>query len=287
MKTRIFLLATLLSALFFIGCSSNEKADVNATSQTITADDAVADSEIDATVDDVSLIAEDQFSVQQGLTAKTSTPFKSILPVCATVTTVLTNDTYTKTIDFGTDGCALPNGNIVKGKIIVSFSKTTTTSSRAISYSLVGFYHNGNLIEGNKTITREIKSTDLLAALHPVATHSIDVKITFADGKVYTRTGTRVREMIEGYDTLGDWEDNVFLVWGNHITTFPNGNQFTATIKTPLRIVLSCKKPFPVSGVITFTKNDKEATLDYGNGDCDVLATLTINGVTKEIKLRK
>jgi len=156
MKTKILLFATMLFLTIFISCSTNDSSDKIATAQIISADDAVADSEIDATVDDISLIAEDQFSVQQGSTSKTSAPVKSILPLCATITTVLTNDTYTKTIDFGTDGCTLQNGNIVKGKIIINFSKTATTPSRTISYSLVGFYHNGKLIEGNKTIIREI-----------------------------------------------------------------------------------------------------------------------------------
>jgi hypothetical protein len=45
--------------------------------------------------------------------------------------------------------------------------------------------------------------------------------------------------------------------------------------------------PFPVKGIITIVKNDAEATLDYGTGDCDNLATITINGVVKEIVLRK
>lgn len=287
MKTKFLLFVTLLSLTLFIGCSTNESTDATAASKTISTDDVVANSEIDATVDDLSIIAEDQFSVQQSLTSKTSGPVISMLPPCATITTVLTNDTFTKTIDFGTDGCALPNGNIVKGKIIISFSKNFLTPSRTISYTLVGFYHNGKLIEGNKTITHELKSTTLLAALHPVTTHSIDVKITFPDGKVYSRIGTRVREMVEGFDTIGNWEDNVFLVWGYNTTTFPNGEKYTFTITTQLRIAMSCKMPFPVKGVITIVKNDAEATLDYGNGDCDDLATITIKGVVKEIHLRK
>ena len=45
--------------------------------------------------------------------------------------------------------------------------------------------------------------------------------------------------------------------------------------------------PFPVKGVVTIVKNDAEATLDYGNGDCDDLATITKNGVAKEIHLKK
>ncbi|MBC7847301.1 MAG: hypothetical protein H7Y10_12495 [Flavobacterium sp.] len=286
MKTKFLLFVSLLSITIFVGCSTNESTDAAANSKTITTDDVVANSEIDASVDDISIIAEDQYSVQQSATSRTSTPVKSILPLCATITTVLTNDTYTKTIDFGVDGCTLPNGNMVKGKIIISFSKNFLTPSKTISYSLVGFYHNGKLIEGSKTITGELKSTDLLATVHPVTTHSVDVKITFPDGKVYSRIGTRVREMVEGYDTFGNWEDNVFLIWGYNITTFPNGAKYTFTITTPLRIAMSCKMPFPVKGVIEVVKNDAKATLDYGNGDCDKLAKITLNGATKEIVLR-
>ena len=287
MKTKFLLFAALFSITFFIGCSTNESVDLPSTSNTIQTDDVIANSEIDASLDDVTIIAEDQFSVQQSLTTRTSSPVMSMLPLCATITTVLTNDTFTKTIDFGTVGCTLPNGNVVKGKIIIRFSKNFLTPSRTISYTLEGFYHNGKLIEGNKTITHELKSTTLLAAMHPVTTHSIDMKITFADGKVYSRIGTRVREMTVGFDTMGNWEDNVFMVWGYNITTFPNGEKYTFTITTPLQIAMSCKMPFPVKGIITIVKNDGRAVLDYGNGDCDKLATVTINGVTKEIMLRK
>ena len=289
MKTKFLLFVSMLSITFFIGCSSNETVDVAATSKTITTDDVVANSEIDATVDDVSIIAEDQFDMQKSLVAKTSMGMKSMLPPCATVTTVLTNDTWTRTIDFGTQGCALPNGNVLKGKIIISFSKNFTTPTKTISYTLEGFYHNGKLIEGSKTITHELKTSDLLATIHPVTTHSIDVKITFPDGKIYTRIGTRVREMVEGFTTISIWEDNVFKAWGYNITTFPNGSKYTCTIQKtqPLLIKMSCKMPFPVSGVIEITKNDGKATLDYGNGDCDDLATMTINDVAKEIHLKK
>lgn len=286
MKSKILLFATLLSITFFIGCN-NESANEAATSNTITADETVVNAEIDATVDDLSIIAEDQFDMQKSSAAKTSAGMKSMLPPCAIVTAVLTNDTWTRTIDFGTEGCAMPNGNILKGKIIISFSKNFTTPIRTITYKLEGFYHNDKLIEGSKTITHELKNSDLLADIHPVTTHSIDVKVTFPDGKIYTRIGTRVREMVEGFATMTNWEDNVFNVWGYHITTFPNGSKYTCTIKTPLLIKMSCKMPFPVSGVVEIVKNEAKATLDYGNGDCDKLATITLNGVSKEIVLRK
>lgn len=288
MKNKILLFAALLAITFFIGCN-NESVSEEAAQNAITVDETVVNSEIDATVDDVSFIAEDQFEVQKSSAAKTSAPIKSMLPLCATVTSVLTNDTWTRTIDFGTQGCALPNGNVLKGKISISFSKNFSTPIRTITYKLEGFYHNDKLIEGSKTITHELKTSDLLEAIHPVTTHSIDVKVTFPDGKIYTRIGTRVREMVEGFATFANWEDNVFKVWGYDITTFPNGSKYTRTIQktTPLLIKMSCKMPFPVSGIVEIVKNDATATLDYGNGECDKLATITINGVTKEIVLRK
>jgi hypothetical protein len=288
MKTKILLFITLLSITFFIGCNNepvNEAAPVN----TISADEAIVNADFDASVDDVAIIAEDQFDSQKSVGFKTSVPFKSILPPCATITSVLTNDAYTRTIDFGTQGCTLPNGNIVKGKIIVSFSKNFTTPIKTISYKLEGFYHNGKLIEGSTSITHELKATDILNTVHPVTTHSIEVKITSADGKIYTRKGTRVREMVEGFTTIADWEDNVFNLWGYDITTFPNGSKYTRTVQktNPLVVKMSCKMPFPVSGVVEILKNDLKATLDYGKGECDNLATMTIKDVVKEINLKK
>ena len=115
MKTKILLFATLLSITFFIGCNTNEP--VNQTTDAITTDAAITNSDIDASIDDVSIIAEDQFDMQKSMTVKTSMGMVSMLPPCATVNTVLTDNTWTRTIDFGTQGCALHNGNVLKGKI--------------------------------------------------------------------------------------------------------------------------------------------------------------------------
>jgi hypothetical protein len=290
MKPKIILFSVLMAFSFFINCSSNESIQE---SVAITSDDIVADADIDGAVDDVSNVAEDQYAVQQSLTLKTTQAVKSILPACATVTTVVTNDTWTRTIDFGTEGCTLENGNLVKGKIIISSSKNFSELTKTITISFVNFYHNKKLIEGSRTITTTVKASDLMATPHPVFTNSIDMTITFSDGKKYSRVGTRVRELVEGIDTKFVLEDNVYLVWGYHITTFPNGSKFTATIKTPLRFVMACKLPFPVSGTKNFLKTDKdgsnkkEGLIDFGKGDCDDLATITINGETREIHLKK
>jgi hypothetical protein len=286
MKSKIVLIATLLSINFFIGCDKDSTIELTEKSAA-TAEEIIVSAEIDAAVDDVSNIAEDQFTMQNTSIAKTSEPVKSILPACASITSTSTADTWTRTINFGTEGCQMPNGNVLKGKIMISASKNTATPVRTISYTLEGFYHDGKLIEGIKSIKYEVKTSDLLVAIHPVTTHAIDMKVTLPNGKIITRVGSRVREMVEGMATAANWENNVFNVWGSQTTTFADGSKFSTKITVPLQIKMSCKMPFPVLGIVETTKGESKSILDYGNGSCDKLATLIINGVTKEISLRK
>lgn len=285
MKTKIVLIAVFFTTLTFFSCSSNDAKADNTTA--VSADDVALTAKIDTSLEDIDAITEDQFNAQQSISGKIDSYRKSILPSCVTISTVLTNNVWTRTIDFGTEGCTLANGNTIKGKIIISFTNDFSTSTHSISYTFEGFYHNGKLIQGNKTTTYSKKTTDLLNEIHPVLSHSIAMSITFEDGQIYSITGTRTREMTEGFSTPLEWEDNVFLVTGNSSITKKDGTVINCEITSPLRIVMSCRSPFPVSGTKTITKNDSSATLDFGNGECDKLATITKDGVTTEITLKK
>jgi len=287
MKTKLFTIATFVTFVFFIGCNSSDDSKDNTNPSATANDQVVIDSKIDASVEDVSNIVEDQFSMKQtSITAK-SEVFKSFLPACAVTTWTYANGIFTGSIDFGTDGCALENGNVLKGKITLSFSGNFTTSEQTITYSFDGFYHNGIKIQGSKSITRSLKSTSLLADIHPVLTHTIDLTVTFEDGSVYSRVGNRTKEMVAGYATKDNWSDNVFLVTGNYTTSKPNGNTWSSTIQTPLRYEMACKRPFPVSGTVLKVNNGVETLIDFGTGTCDNLASATTNGVTTSIDLKK
>jgi hypothetical protein len=288
MKTKILSGIACVLLGFFSSCDSNNN-DENEPNPTLslTSEDVSIESKIDVAIDDVVFIVEDQYSAQQNSPNKSISTLKGFLPTCAKITTVLADGVWTRTIDFGTEGCLLPNRNIVKGKIIITFSSNFTSPVRTISYTFIDFYHNNKLLQGNKTIAYELKSTALLTEVHPVMTFSVDMKITFDDGRIYTRTGTKTKETIEGYGTPLIWDDNVFLVTGNSTTVLPDGEIIVKNITTPLRYVMSCNLPFPVSGVVSITKNDSEGILNFGNGTCDNLASLTINGITTEIVLQK
>lgn len=262
-------------SMFILSCSNDEKTTSTEMS------DAKVSAKIDIITEDVSKIVEDQFSLQANPGAgRSSENITQELPPCATVTVSLTATTWTRTVVF--DNCELPNGNTLDGTIIISGSLNFDTPSHTINYSFVNLHHNDVLIEGNRTIVRTFQSTATLAIPHPVATMSIDMTLTFPNGNVFHRVGNRVREMIEGFGTPMIWMDNIFSITGSWTTTFPGGTR-TSTITMPLRVRANC--PFIVRGVITTVRNNNTAVLDYGNGECDNQATLTVNGTTTTITL--
>ncbi|WP_163398249.1 hypothetical protein [Flavobacterium fluviatile] len=286
MKTKFLSIGACIALTFFAGCNSDENTN-NTTPTAISNDEIITNSKIDASIEDVTNIAEYQFTAQQNINNKPDGTIKNFLPGCAAVTTVLTNNTWTSTVDFGTEGCTLENGNSVRGKMVISFSNDFSSSTQTISYTFEGFYHNGRKLQGSKSIVRTRKATNLQSEIHPVLTAAIDMTITFEDGKVYTRKGTLVKETIAGYDTWFNWEDNVTVVTGSGTTTFPNGATFSTEITTPLEFNATCKQPFALKGTLSITKNETIALVDYGNGDCNTLVNVTKDGVTVEIDLKK
>lgn len=49
---------------------------------------------------------------------------------------------------------------------------------------------------------------------------------------------------------------------------------------------MNCKMPFSPSGTIVTVKNDNETKLDFGNGECYILATVNVKGVIEAIYLK-
>jgi hypothetical protein len=275
MKTKIGLLGLFLSFLS-IGCNKDDQTDTP-----MTADDLTINAYMDEMSDDVSKIAFDQYVKASSSIGKME-GIAEFLPDCAKITYTDTKDTFIRTIDFGTNGCTMGNGNKLKGKIIISGSTDYTLSTYTINCSFDNFYHNGNLIQGGKTVIRTNGSTANLETAHPILTTNDDLKVTTTNGVVRNITATRVREMVEGFDTKTIWIDDVYLISGTQSVNSPKGT-ITSTIKVPLKISMNCNHI--LQGVIDYTKKDKAAILDYGDGTCDNKATATINGVVKPILL--
>ncbi|MEN9337552.1 MAG: hypothetical protein RLZZ500_2539 [Bacteroidota bacterium] len=288
MKTIKWMLGAAVVAVM-VSCSKEDKV------ANFSAEEATVNAKMDIANNDVTDIVEgeERNTYDNSLSGKTTEPMTQNLPSCATVTrvpafgTAITPGTQvTKTIDFGTTGCPLANGNVVKGRIIITFVFDPGATSHTINYQFDNFYHNAIKYEGNKTFTRTMTVATATSPSHPIVTMNMDMTATFPNGNSYHRVGQRVREIVAGFDTPALLADNVYQVTGSWTTTFPNTSIQTSTITTPLQIKMSCmavNKPLIVSGVISIVRNGNSATLDYGDGTCDNTALFTFNGTTVTI----
>ncbi len=134
----------------------------------------------------------------------------------------------------------------------------------------------GNLIEGTKTIAR-VDATNWQITL-------VGGKITFEDGTFATREMTRNRKWVSGMRTPFFIWDDEFEITGNASGTRRNGVGYSATITNPILMKMACR--WFVSGTIEMVSNNNTIIIDYGDGECDNIATVTVNGETQEITIK-
>ena len=97
-------------------------------------------------------------------------------------------------------------------------------------------------------------------------------------------TGNRTRTWLTGYSTT-DRTDDSYLISGTTTLTRANGNTFTMNITTPLQVAYGCA--WIEAGVVSVTGPlGGVRTLNYGSGNCDDEAQLTIGSHTYNITLR-
>ena len=268
-KLTFGIIALALFGLVLTSCNESDTIQEELITEEIDLKAAETEAEIDKVSDESSAIIEEAYLMEEFPITKSNVNDR-YLPDCVTITVVIVQNMKTVTLDFG-DGCELRNGNFVSGKIIMTYERDPEAASKMITYSFEDFYFNRKNVEGGGSILRERSNENG----NPQSTKTFDVTVTWPDGLFASKVGEKVREMIEGQSTSA-WGDNVFLITGNWTFTRRNGIVLSAKIIKELRRELACK--FLVSGTIELSKNLDTAILDYGDGECDDLATVSING---------
>ncbi len=275
--TRNMFMTVAVCALTFLGCSENEAIEIDEQEMEQDYSEVVLSSEIDESSEAIDDIALDVYETQEDSEVGRTLPDFN-LPDCVTITVVAEQDYREITIDFGTEGCLI-RGNILKGKIILSYERNPEAQQILITKTLDGFYFNDKNIVGGTSILKELSNENG----NPQFTKTVDLTVIWPDGVEASRVGTKVREWIEGHGS-GIWSDNVFEITGNWTTTFRNGNAHSYEVVIPLRREVICH--YFVSGSIDIERTNFSGVLDYGEGDCDNLATFTNdNGNVREIIL--
>lgn len=265
-------MALALGSFVFTGCKKDDPdTDTDAAS-----DNALAE----ATFTDVQNIANE--GMDGGLSMYKGPGNNSILSHCATVTrdTAFSGNPDTLTIDFGATNCTGHDGRTRRGKIIIVHNGTYRDSGSYWIITFDNYYVNDHKVEGSKTVKNNGKNS----AGHTTYTITVDGKIILSSGGTITWNSNRSREWIEGESTP-NWLDDVYLITGTADGVNAKGNSFNAFITLALRRELSCR--WFVSGIVDINPSGKPTrSIDFGNGTCDDIATVTINGKQYTIKLR-
>ena len=263
---RIAFFSILITASVFTGCKK-EKAD---TDTNAAADNATAENYFN----DIGRLIDNAAQ-----SSKYLDPQSTVTNVvsCPTITIDHPDSTTwpkTVTIDFGTTNCyswgLIPH----RGKLIATFSGPYRASGTVITITTDNFYRNDNKIEGTKTVTNA--GTNNSGQMYFNITVA-NAKITRTDNTFMTWSSTRTRTWIQGQSTVGDWTDDAYEITGVASGITFTGNAFSASITNPLEIAWGCR--WIKSGTINLTPTGLALrTIDFGSGNCDNEATVTING---------
>ncbi len=274
MKTRILVstLASLLFATFlFTACQKDEDAAPALDSNTEKADLATNDDLTAGLFDEV--FEEVESSEVNNLIAGFKSASTNDCPT-RSIEQPSDNSKFPKTvtIDFG-EGCEHGNRGVKKGKIKITVTGPVFEAGSKKIIAFEDFFINDIKVEGTKTITYN----GLNDAGNPTLTVNLENgSVTKTDGVKIERSYTHTIEHISGSDTRRIHLDDVFEISGTANGVNYKGISYTVNITKPIVRQMLCR--YPVAGTREITAGNDVIIIDYGNGDCDNMATIQING---------
>jgi hypothetical protein len=285
MKKRIVLVAVLSAALFF-GCEEDQTKGpkfLTEEEQAVIMEDAASDNVIEAMDYEVDYYTSSREIISGINGTKKSSQWRRWRYKDGTgpaVTVDPTGWSYPKTItvDYA-DGIELVNGRIISGKIIIDVSDRPLKDGATREITYESFYVDSVHIEGG--VTRTFAGSD---STERVFSSESNLTLTFPDSTVLYRTSERTRTLVDGFETLFRHSDDLIMIEGfvNYETS--NDITFSKTIVNPITKTGACR--FIIEGTVSFSRNGEEfAQLDYGDGTCDDVATITKDGETRQITI--
>jgi len=203
-----------------------------------------------------------------------------------------TASTYEYVLDFGA-GCEF-DGEFIKGKFIEKGSFTDGSFQNSVEY--IGFGGRDWEISGTEQYNGTWEEVDSASLEEDIwnATYSFQSSLK----ETFTEEG--VTEEVN-YESSGSeqWDEKGFTVLSaDEKGTFSDGSSFESKVEVPLFLDFACDDDEVfvfVSGreAVSYTWQDESGpitgsySMDFGNGACDNLVTITEDGVTQEIDLAK
>ncbi len=270
LKNYLIAFATISVAAFFSSCKkdgSNSTSELDTTIE-LAGNQAVSDN-LNADAENVL----NEAAVNNNFAGETPTGVTSTMNIlgCATVTVdPLVGFPKNIVIDFGT-GCTSADGVTRSGKILVTLSDSLRKSGSVAVMTFDNYYVSGFKREGTVTWTNTsqggVKSWNRTCE---------NGKITAPGGRYWLHNGSQDVVQIAGSSTPFNLLDDAFSTTGSHTVTNASGQSRTSEITEALEKKVVCENID--MGKIKITGPNHYAVLDFGDGTCDRIATISIDG---------
>jgi hypothetical protein len=264
-----YILVPIIATVILSSCNKSEDIDLGASQDA---------SKAEFFYNDVNNISD-----EAGNNGEISRSMEGIMSGCATLTIDTISNPHTITIDFGSSNCLCADNRYRRGVINISFTGRYRDAGTTITITTSNYFVNDNQVIGTHTIVNQ--GTNTAGNIY----YSVDVtgQVILASGAgTISWTSSRVREWIAGSSTP-EFDDDVYSITGGGSGTSAGGNHIAVTITNPLirKLDPACRKHF-VQGTVEVLPDGKPVRiLDFGTGDCDNTATVTINGISHTITL--
>ncbi|MEM6764894.1 MAG: hypothetical protein AAF824_02765 [Bacteroidota bacterium] len=264
-----------------LGLTSCENEEGSPTAEIIAEDVEMAQvqADISANYEVVDEIIDEALELQDtSIEAREMETTNELLTNCA----VITHDKPAKTITvFYAGDCAGPNGRVRKGTIQITYTGWKYLPGSVITTELMDFSVNNVKLEGTRTVTNVSENFKDFITLNSTLTGG---KVTWPDGTFATRENSYTRTWVRGSRPLND----EYQIEGSGSGVNRDGIAYSRTILAPLVIKRRCRIQgigLPVMGKVELTRGDNILEVDFGEGACEKVVTLTKEGETKEIAL--
>ncbi|HHS95707.1 MAG TPA: hypothetical protein ENJ45_03890 [Phaeodactylibacter sp.] len=277
-KFFVFLMIALAMLLTFSSCEKDDSPQDTATEQ-IAMENTGKDF---TTAQELMKSTDDEVEEQVALAMMPSTPNS---PPCPTRSLEFPQGTFpnTLTIDFGMEGCEGPHGHIRKGKIIVYMSAPMYEEGASRTLTFEDFSVDEVQIEGTKTLVNLGYNDEGFLSFSRTVEGAL---ISFPDETNISYDSEHTLVQIAGADTPANLHDNIFAITGSTSGINRMDMAFTATVVDPLIKKRTCR--WIVAGTSEIESDNGTATLNYGNGNCNRIAQLTLpNGNTLVVHVRR
>lgn len=184
----------------------------------------------------------------------------------------------TVTIDFG-NGCLGRDGKFRKGKIVSIYTAPMMVPGAKVSTTFIRYEVDSLAIEG--THITENTSTSNMQGWKVVV---INGKVTNTNTNRWIKwNSTKEVLQIAGNGTPHLPLDDIYKITGNARSVNSAGHTWAAVVIDPLIKKFTCR--WIVQGTVKIVRDGRVAILDYGDGRCDNLAVIIINGIRHIITL--